>query len=662
MYLRVVILGTVSGLLVVLIPLTEWIPHSVFGRRSKLSKLFMKRNKKKWIKHVVDKCFRTYLMLPVAVSIVLLLGMFMILNKFNILDHFAVRISLWFIAKAPVIIFIYLTWVRENEKVENGSSNLFMYLLFILLLVWVTMRCVSSGASRFGQIQISFQDGNLQRNFGGASLIVAALIVILFYIKLWHVNNYQIPKLEDTSRRNIFIKYVIVGSFGVAVMVYISVHNFDILFNEKAIFSNTVSIASAITPLMIFIVLFSLVVMMDGGTNTDREQKNILYIYKTTMIIYILFVFDGIAATGVKLAAQAQVIHNEVSRMFSNELPIKWCEDIGVECGPETMLSINSMLINVSYWVTISEFCSFIMKKLSSAAVGSTLTLSLKFGCDLFVLTCTAIVFMGYDVDTVEFFVAAVVEIVVVLVFQLHLLNELHFRIPGIPKLLENRRKSIYVQTPVEKLISMIENVISAKYSISALIMSRTLMVMIILFTNSETNNASSFLGIVAVRYPFRKISCYLFQIALGVVAHNAMLAWYSQKLRNMKDQIPKRLKSKTVRQFRRKSLGLNFILSTFSNDDKTLLFTSYTLSNHLNIVDKQLTWYLCTFSIFGLSHFFLAYHGEYNYQQSKLSNNSGSIYNSTYFRALLPNNWDPNSSIARNWSLARYQCLCRIE
>eukprot|EP00943_MAST-04B_sp_MAST-4B-sp1_P007492 g7492.t1 len=366
------------------------------------------------------------------------------------------------------------------------------------------------------------------------------------------------------------------------------------------------------------------------------------------MIIYILFVFDWIVVTGVKLAAQVQVIHNEVSRMLLNELPIKWCEDIGVECGPENMLSVNSMLINVSYWVTISEFCGFIMKKLSAAAVGSTVTFSLKFGCDLFVLTCTAMMFMSYDVDTVDFFVAAIVEIVVVLVFQLHLLNELNFRIAGIPKLLKYWRKSIYVQNHLEKLLSIVENVISAKYSISALIMSRILMVMIILVTNSEINNASSFLGIVAVRYPFRKISCYLFQIALGVVAHNATLAWYSQKLRNIKDQIPKRLKLKTVRQFRKKSMGLNFILSTFSKNGKTLLFTSYTLSNHLNIVDKQLTLYLCTFSIFGLSHFFLAYHGEYSYQQSKLSDYSGSIYNSTYFRALLPNNWDSNTGNIR--------------
>ena len=87
--------------------------------------------------------------------------------------------------------------------------------------------------------------------------------------------------------------------------------------------------------------------------------------------------------------------------------------------------------------------------------------------------------FMSYDVDTVEFFVAAVVEIVVVLVFQLHLLNELHFRIPGIPKLLKNwQKKSISVQNHLEKLLSIIENVITAKYSISALIMSRILMVM----------------------------------------------------------------------------------------------------------------------------------------------------------------------------------------
>ena len=662
-----IILGTVSGLVVVLIPLTEWIPHYIFGRRS----TFIQKNKRKTINiHAIDKCCRTYLMLPVVATTALLSGMFIILDNSNILDsNFTLKTLLWFVAKFPVAIFIYLTWAKKCDKVEKAYLNIFSYLLYILLLLWLIMRCMSSGTSRFGQIQASFQDGSSPINVGIISLIVAMLIMVLFYLKLWFTNKNEMPSFKDKNERSNLIKSVIVGSIGFAVMVYIIVHNFDILLNQEAIFNNTVSIVPSITPLIIFIVLFSLVIVIDDRINAEPKQKNGLFIYKTTMAIFMLFVFDWIVTTGVKLAAQLQVIHNEVSRIFSNELPMKWCEDIGIKCGSGSIFDLNSMLINVVYWVMISEVCITVMNKLSFTGVGASLTLSLQFGYNLFVLTCTAMMFMSYDVATVDFFIAAVVEIVVVLVLQLNLLEETFIRVPCIQKLIQkwdmkkNTKSNDVHQNAVDNIKRIVVHVISAKYSIFAYIISRLLLVMIIVFSNSEKENISSFLSVVAVKYPFRKISCYLFQVALGVVAHNAVLAWYSQKLRVLRNRLPTNSKqfAKTLRKFRA-SIGLRFILSTFSKSSNKLLFMSYTLSNHINIVDKDLTLYLCTFTIFGLSHFFLAYPAEYHYQQSKLSNHSGSIYKSTYFRDLFPNNWDVNNSIGRNWSQAGYQCLCRTE
>ena len=123
--------------------------------------------------------------------------------------------------------------------------------------------------------------------------------------------------------------------------------------------------------------------------------------------------------------------------MFSNELPMKWCEDIGIKCGSGSIFDLNSMLINVVYWVMISEVCITVMNKLSFTGVGASLTLSLQFGYNLFVLTCTAMMFMSYDVATVDFFIAAVVEIVVVLVLQLNLLEETFIRVPCIQKLIQ---------------------------------------------------------------------------------------------------------------------------------------------------------------------------------------------------------------------------------
>ena len=139
------------------------------------------------------------------------------------------------------------------------------------------MRCMSSGTSRFGQIQASFQDGSSPINVGIISLIVAMLIMVLFYLKLWFTNKNEMPSFKDKNERSNLIKSVIVGSIGFAVMVYIIVHNFDILLNQEALFNKTVSIVPSITPLIIFIVLFSLVIVIDDRINLNQNKNDLLF-------------------------------------------------------------------------------------------------------------------------------------------------------------------------------------------------------------------------------------------------------------------------------------------------------------------------------------------------------------------------------------------------